>query len=345
MSRHDDSMGSKDVTPSIALRQMIIGNWISQLIYVVAKLGIADLMKDGPKRFDELAESVGTHASSLYRVMRALASVGVFTEVEDGRFGLTPIAACLQTGVQGSRRAMAIVYGEEVYRAWGSLLHSVRTGEPAFDHIFGMRFFQSLERTPEAARLFNEFMTELSIHENSAVVAEYDFSGIGTLVDVGGGHGAFIAAILHAYPKMRGVLFDLAHVIDGAKRRIKDAGIADRCELVAGDFFESVPDGGDAYAISRVIHDWDDDRATAILKNCRRAMTQSGKILVIEAVIPPGNAPFFGKLRDIQMLVLNRGGRERTEVEYRGLFASAGIRLTKVILTPSLVSVVEGVRA
>ena len=344
MSQQPDSVNPRGSAPSTTLRNMITGFWVSQMIYVVAKLGIADLMTNGPKQSDELAAVAGAHAPSLYRVMRALASVGVFTELEDGRFNLTPLASCLQTGVPGSRRAMAIAYGDEIYRAWGALLHGVRHGEPAFESVFGLGFFAYLERNPEAGRRFNEFMVELSDDENSAVVAEYDFSGVRTLIDVGSGYGRFLSAVLHAYPKMRGVLFDLPHVTDGARTRVPE-DVSNRCEIIAGDFFEAVPEGGDAYVLSRVLHDWNADQATAILKNCRRAMSPHSRLLAIEAVIPPGNGPSWAKMRDIQMLVSYPGGRERTEREYRELLASAGLKMTRVVPTPSPVSVIEAVPA
>jgi hypothetical protein len=324
---------------------MLTGYWISQAIYVAAKLGIADLLQQGPKNADELAQVTGTHARSLYRLLRALASIGVFAEAEDGRFGLTPLGAYLQTGIPGSVRALTLNHGERLYRPWGELLHSVRTGESAFHHIFGMDVWQYATQNPEAAALFNVAMTELTTQVATAVVAGYDFSRFGTIVDVGGGHGTLLLSILEANPQLRGILFDLPHVTESAKKHIEAASLTGRCEVVAGDIFSSVPGGGDAYILKNIIHDWDDERALKILQNCNRAMADNGKLLLVEEVIPPGNALSFGKLVDLNMLVM-AGGGERTEAEYRALFAASGFQLTNVIPLPSPFgfSVIEGVR-
>ncbi len=332
------------MSPAQALLQLTSGYWVSQAIYVVAKLSIADLLKDGPKSCEELASVTATHARSLYRVMRTLASVGVFTEIDGGRFGLTPLAAVLQTGVPDSMRALAIMLGEESYRAWGELLYSVKTGEPAFDHMYKMRRFEYLGQHPEATDVFNKAMTALFGRVHSAVVKAYDFSGFSKIVDVGGGNGFLITLILKANPGMTGLLFETPAVIQDAKKHIEAAGLAGRCETVAGDFFESVPEGGDAHILSHVIQGFDDDRSVTILLNCRRAMAKNGKLLLVERVISPGNEPSFGKLLDLQMLVVT-GGRERTEAEYRTLLVSAGFRLASVIATESGESVIEGVCA
>jgi ubiquinone/menaquinone biosynthesis C-methylase UbiE len=325
--------------------QLISGFWISRAIYVAAKLGIADLVKDGPQPVAALAEATGTHAPSLYRVLRALAGVGVFVENQDGRFASTPPAATLQTDAPGSLRAFAMVeLGEEHYPAWGALLHSVKTGAIAFDHVFGMNVWQCYAQNPENARTFDDAMSSMTNVINAAIIAAYDFSSIGTVVDVAGGHGNLIASILKANPAMRGILLDVPHVIEGARHRIEAEGLADRCELVAGDFFESVPGGGDAYVLKWIIHDWDDERSVAILKNCRRAMAENGRLLIIEAVIPPGNEPSFGKFMDLNMLVMT-GGRERTEAEFGDLLAAAGFKLTRIVPTQSAMCLIEGARA
>lgn len=328
----------------MSLLELTSGYWVSQAIYAVAKLGIADLLKDGPKSCEELARLAGVHGRSLYRVMRGLASVGVFAEIDGGRFELTPLGVPLQSGVPDSMRAWAIMLGEEPYRAWGDLLYSVKTGAPAFERVFNMNRFQYLGQNPGAALVFNEAMIALAARMHAAVVIAYNFSGFGKIVDVGGGHGSLIIMILKANSKVRGVLFDTVVVIEGARRQIEAAGLGGRCEAVAGDFFESVPEGGDAYVLSHVIHDWDDDRSVAILRNCHRAMGKKGKLLLVEEVIPPGNGPSFGKLMDLHMLVVT-GGRERTEAEYGALFASAGFRLANIIPTEAGASVIEGLRA
>ncbi|MBI2181478.1 MAG: methyltransferase [Deltaproteobacteria bacterium] len=327
---------------SKTLFEMVKSYWVSQSVYIAAKLGIADLLKAGPKNIDDLADATGTHRRSLYRLMRALASVGVFAEEKNGRFRLTPVGECLQSGVPDSMRAMAIMHGEQHYEAWGNLLYSVKTGETAFKHVFGEEFFQFLAQNPEAAKTFDESMTNRSSMVNAAVVGAYDFPKASKIVDVGGGRGGLVVSILKANPSIRGILFDLPRVVQGAESFIKAEGVADRCELIAGDFFDAVPSGADLYILSGILHDWDDDRAVKILKNCDRAMPHHGKILVIAMVIPEDNEPFYGKFHDLQMMVVT-GGRDRTEKEYRELFASGGLKLTNIFSTPSSVSLIEGV--
>jgi ubiquinone/menaquinone biosynthesis C-methylase UbiE len=325
-----------------AIMQMITGFMVSQAIYVAARLGLADLLKDGPKDFKELATVTGSHAPSLYRVLRALASVGVFAERELGVFDLTPLAVTLQTDAPGSMRAMSVFLGGQCnWQAWGDILHSVKTGESAFEHVFGMGFFQHIESHKEDARIFDEAMTSNSVPFNAAVAAAYDFSPTGKLVDVGGGHGSFIASILKAYPNMKGIIFDAPHVTEAARRLIEAEGLTNRCTVMVGDFFESVPASGDAYIMKHIIHDWDEQSAIAILKNCRRAMREGAKLLVVEEVIPCGNYPSIGKLIDLEMLLMP-GGRERTEAEYRSLFEAAGFKLTSITPTESPLSVIEG---
>lgn len=332
------------VPPQVAMLQMISGFWISRAIYIAAKLGIADHLRDGPRTIDELAAATGTHAPSLYRVMRALASVGVFTEAGKVGFTLTPVAETLRTDAPGSLRAFATVeLGEEHYPAWGELLHSVKTGEIAFDRAFGMPVWEFFEQNPENAKTFNDAMTGMTLAVNDAVLSCYDFSSISKIVDIGGGHGSLIASILKANPQMRGVLFDAPPVIEGARRRIREEGIAERCEAIAGNFFESVPGGGDAYIHKWIIHDWDDEQSVTILKNCRRAMAENGRLLLVEAVVPHGSEPHFSKFIDLNMLVMT-GGRERTEDEYRTLFEASGFRLTRIIPTESPMSIIEGER-
>lgn len=346
MSEQGSSQNRPAVSPPLTLLEMMTGYRISQSIYVVAVLGIADLLKDGPKSSDELATSVGANPDALYRVLRTLASVGVFAEVDHRHFTLTPLAATLQTGVPGSFRGAAIFFGDDQnWRPWGELLYSVKTGKPAFEHVFGTGYFEWAFQHAEASDIFSAAATATTGPESVAVAAAYDFSGFRTIVDVGGGKGALMAAILKAYPRMRGVLFDHPHVIAGARDLLEREGVSARCELVAGDFFASVPEGGDAYVLKSVIHDWDDARSATILRNCHRAMKEQGKLLVVERLILPGNEPSYSKLLDLQMMVLV-GGRERTEAEFRALFATAGFRLTRVIptQTPTGFNVIEGVR-
>jgi hypothetical protein len=323
---------------------MVTGCWISQALYVAAKLGIADLLQEGPQSCARLAEATQTHAGALYRVLRALASVNVFAEDEAGHFSLTPLADLLRTDALGSLRAFAIMLGTpEHWRAWEGVLHSVRTGQPAFDQVFGIPLFQYFPTHPEAAQIFDDAMTSRSGQENTAIVATYDFAAAHTVVDVGGGQGTLLASILDVHPNARGVLFDLPHVIAPARTRLERAGQTARWEFVAGDFFAAVPAGGDLYLLKKVIHDWDDERAQRILTNCRTAMSSTGRLLLIEPVIPPGNAPSFNKLLDLLMLVWNGGGRERTEREHQGLLASAGLHLSRIIPTRAGLSIIEAV--
>jgi len=271
--------------------------------------------------------------------------VGVFREMEGDRFSLTPLSTILQTGVPGSLRAWAIMLGEEPYRAaWGALLYTVKTGETAFKHVYSMGRFEYLARHPEAAEIFNEAMIGLTTQAAIAAVAAYDFAGARTIIDVGGGHGVLLEAILKANRHLSGVLFDTPAVIEGAKKRLEACGLAGRCEAIGGDFFHSVPSGGDIYTLSAVIHDWDDERSVTILKSCHRAMAGKGKLLLLELVLPPPNERSLAPLMDINMMVVT-GGRERTESEYRALLGSAGFTLARIILTQSPRSLIEGVLA
>jgi ubiquinone/menaquinone biosynthesis C-methylase UbiE len=335
-------MPTDEQSPMVALRRMILGYRLSQALCVAAELGIADLLKDRPRSIDHLAQATGAHPPSLYRLLRLLASEGVFVEQEQGQFGLTPLAVPLQRDAPVTLRARAIFDGAEGnWRAWGQLLHGVMTGEPAFDHTFDMRFFDYLRQHPTAGANFDTLMAEQTLPWARAIVEAYDFSSIGTLVDVGGGYGTLLVAILTAHPRLRGVLYDLPHVIAGARPRLTAAAVTDRCDAIAGDFFAAVPDGGDSYLLKHILHDWDDERCLAILTNCRRVMTSEGRLLVVEVIIPPNNAPDYGKYLDLNMLVLYTG-RERTEAEYRQLFEATGFALARVVATPSEVSVIEG---
>jgi hypothetical protein len=330
--------------PEAALTQLVLGSLVSQAIYVAAKLGVADLLAGGAKSADELARETGAHAPSLYRVMRALAACGVFAEREDGRFELTPMSEPLRSNVVGSMRDATIFMGEEWHwRVWGHLLHSVKTGEAAWERTHGAPVFEFFAANPEPARIFDRAMTSMSNLATAAVLDSYDFSGVEQLVDVAGGEGGVLTSVMHAYPRLRGVLFDLAHVIENARRRVAAQGVADRCELVAGDFFKSVPTGADAYVMKHIIHDWDDERAILILKNIARAMRDDGRVLLIESVITRGAESNFGKILDIEMLA-SPGGKERTAEEYRELFARAGLRLTRIVPTKSSYSVIEAVK-
>ncbi|MEH2457607.1 methyltransferase [Nostoc sp.] len=326
------------------LKQMIVGSWITQGIYVVAQLGIADLLKDSPKSYDELATKTGVNARSLYRLLRALASVGLFAEGGSGYFELTPLAEGLQSDHTDSLRGYAIKSGQTwEWLPWGNLFESVKTGKPMFKNIFGMERFDYLVNDPSAAKIYIQAISSFSDKQDTAIAAGYDFSSIHKLVEVAGGSGTLIASILKANLTMQGILFDLPHVVADAKPLIEGFGLQNRCQLVGGNFFESVPRGGDAYLFRYIIHDWDDERALIILKNCYQAMQPNSKLLLVEMIIPEGNEPFFGKLLDLQML-LNYGGRERTEAEYQVLLKTAGFSLTKIYPVAPPVSVIEAIR-
>ncbi|MFQ5914332.1 MAG: methyltransferase [Nitrospinota bacterium] len=344
MPSQEQPKQAAEAPPPTALLQMVTGYWVSQAISVAAKLGIADLLKNGSRRFEELAEATGTHGPSLYRLLRALASVGVFSEVGDGRFEPTPLAEYLRSDIPGSLRSLAIGWCEKwAWEPWGKLLYSVKTGQASFNHVFGMGLFEYLTRHSEAASLYNEALTGYTAQIAPAVVAAYDFSQFGTIVDVGGGEGILLAAILKAQPTLNGVHFDLPHVAESAGQYLKAAGLSARCKVVSGDFFEGVPKGDDAYILSNILHEFDDTLSTTILKNIHRVMSKKGKVLIVEPVIPIGNAPHPGKWRDLHMLV-RLGGLERTESQFRTLLGQAGFELATVISTDSPTCLIEGVR-
>lgn len=313
------------------------GFWVSQALYVIAKLGVADRLADGPLTSEDLAVAVAAHPGALRRALRALASVGVFTEDGQGRWALTSAAESLRSDRPGSLRAFVTMLGEpESWRAWGEFLHSVRTGQSAFERVFGEPVFSYMATHPDAAALFDAAMAERSRAEDAAVLDAYDIAAARLIIDIGGGRGALLAAALQRHAHLQGVLFDLPHVIDAVRQSAPP-----RCELRAGDFFgDPLPSDGDVYLLKKVIHDWDDERALTILRACRRAMSNGAKLLLIEPVVPPGNGPAFAKLLDLFMLVWP-GGQERTEAEHRALLASAGLAVNRIVPTASPVSVIE----
>lgn len=316
---------------------------VTQLIYVAARLRIADLLHDGPRTAEELAQATHAHGPSLYRVLRALAAEGIFAEDEQGRFSMTPLAEPLRTGVPGSQRSTALVFGEPVrWSVWGNLLYTVTTGEPAFQHLYGTTMWEYQAQHPDMNQNFNDFQAAGTSRQTAAVVAAYDFSPINTLVDVGGGNGTLIAAILQAKPNLRGILCDAPHVVSAARPVLEAAGVADRCEIEACDFFSSVPAGGDAYILKYIIHDWDDEHALAILRTVRKAVADGGRLLLVENVIPPGNDPHPAKMTDLQMMIA-LGGRERSAAEFASLLEQTGFRATNVIQTQSTLSIIEAV--
>ena len=333
--------GVQTLPPHAQVVQMAGGHVIARAIYALAELGIADHLKDGPRLSEEIAQATGTHAPSLYRLLRSMAGLGFFVEGPDHRFSLTPLGAALQSDAPGHARAsVRTMAGPIFWGALGEFLHSVRTGEAGMEKAYGRPIFDYLSTAPEQATLFNETMIGVHGGEPPAVAAAYDFSGIGKLIDVGSGTGNLLTTILLANPGLRGVLYDLPHVASEARRLIGLKGLSDRCEVIEGSFFESVPRGGDAYILSHIIHDWDEAKCLIILENCRKAIQGRGRLLLVEMVIPPGNDFHPGKFLDLVMLAMT-GGMERSAGEYAALFARAGFKLTRVVPTPSPVSVIE----
>lgn len=327
--------------PHAQLIEMSMGHWISRIVYVAAKINLADHLAAGPKSADELAGPTGTHAPALYRLMRTLASLGVLTEDIPHRFSLTPMGEALRTGAPGSARATILTLASDTFTAgFGELLYAVQTGRSGFEKVLGIPIFDWLGKNPEMASLFSETMVGFHGAEPAAVAAAYDFSGFKTIVDVGGATGNLLTTVLAHAPQARGILFDLPHVLRDAPALIQSHGLTDRITLEGGSFFERVPAGGDACLLSHVIHDWNDEKCQILLGHCRRGLNPGGKVLIIEMVLPPGNTPHPGKLLDMMMLV-GPGGRERTEQEYAKLLGLAGLRLNRVVPTESAVSVVE----
>lgn len=330
----------EQLSPPEQMGRLLTGYWLTQAVYVAAKLGIADLLTSGPRSAADLALATRVHAPSLYRLLRALASVGVFVEQDGQRFALTPLAECLRDA-PGSQRSLALMVGEEQYRAWGELLHCVTTGQTAFDKQYGMPLFDFLAQHPDKAKVFDEAMVGVHGRETAAMLDAYDFSDLGLLVDIGGGNGSLLTGVLQRHPKLRGILYDLPGVAERAKANIAAAGLSERCQVVGGSFFESVPSGADAYLLRHIIHDWDEQKCLQILGCVHRAIGPQGKLLLVEGVVPPGNGPSFTKLLDLAMLVVP-GGKERTAGEYEALFATGGFSLTRIVPTKAEVSVIEG---
>jgi hypothetical protein len=324
------------------LLQLANGYRVTQAIHVAAKLGIADLLADGPRTSDDLASATACHAPSLYRLMRALSAIDIFHEEGDRVFSLAPLGEWLRSDNPESVAGWAAFVGEPYHwQAWGDVLHSVQTGESGFEHVHGTDPWTFRAQHPELSAGFDRAMTSISRQLMASVLAAYDFGRFATLVDIGGGNGALLAAILARYPAMRGVLFDQPHVIAGAAPLLQQAGVADRCELVEGSFFEAVPSGGDAYILKSIIHDWDDERSVEILKVCRRAMTDGAALLLVERELGPANAQPDTKFSDLNMLAAT-GGRERSAEEYAALYAASGFRFVGVTPGDRGTSVFEG---
>lgn len=341
-NKNENSMAQ--VPPDAILSQMIWGGLMQQSICVAARLSIADFLAEKPQTAGVLAAQTETHESSLYRVLRLLASAGVFAENASGKFELTPIGELLRKDAPNSMRDFAIMLGEDwMWHAWLELMHSVKTGEVAHEKVQGMSSFEFFEKNEKAGKVFNRAMTNLSKMAVPAIVEAYDFSGAKKIVDIAGGHGFLLSGILQANPGARGVLFDLPYVIENAGELLEKEGTATRVELVPGDFFENVAAGGDIYLMKHIIHDWNDAQSVKILQSIHRAINEDGELLIVEMVVPQGNEPSPSKMLDIEMLVME-GGKERTEKEYRDLLAAADFRLTRIVPTRSPYSIVEAVK-
>ncbi len=335
---------NNDSEHATTLRRMVEGYQVSQAIHVAATLGIADLLAGASLTSDELAAATGTHPPTLYRLLRALASVEVLHELEGRCFELAPLGQPLRSDVPDSMAGWAAFIGRPYYwQAWAGLLHSVGTGENAFRHVHGTDVWTYRSKHPDESAVFDRAMTSLSRRSTAALLAAYDFGRFRTIVDVGGGNGALLAAVLSAYPPVQGVLYDQPHVVTGAASLFERAGVADRCRTVGGDFFQSVPQGADAYVLRAVIHDWDDDAAIRILTVVRQAVAEDGRVLIVERVIGAPNEGRDAKFSDLNMLV-SPDGRERTREEFVALLVSSGLRLERVLDAGSF-SVLEAASA
>ena len=317
---------------------------VSSAVSALARLGIPDLLESGPQTAAELARKAGAQPEALFRLMRATAAAGVLAEGPDGKFSQTPLSAVLCTNARPSLRGWAIMTSQEWHmRGWDHLEYCVRTGKQAIPDIAGMSAFEYFGKNPEAAAIFNQAMTDLSMLDSPAIAATYSFEGVGSVMDVAGGHGLLLASVLAANPRLKGTLYEIPQVIEGAKAGPL-APYMDRCALATGDMFTSVPAGVDVYMMKHIIHDWPDDVSTGILKRCRAGVNPGGKLLVIDQVIRPGNDFDPGKYLDLEMLIFP-GGKERTEPQFRELFAASGWRLNRVIDTQAGISIVEGLPA
>ncbi|MCZ0726876.1 methyltransferase [Mycolicibacterium iranicum] len=326
---------------NIALLELATGAWTTQVLYVAAKLGIADRLAGGPSDAENIAAQVGADPDALHRLMRAMTSRGVLREGRDGRFALTPVGQALRSDSEGSLRDMVLFIGHPSRWAdWGSLLYSVQTGEPASEKLRGMPFWDYLDTDAEFAAVFNNAMTAASGLSNDVALQAYDFTDARLVVDVGGGHGAVLSTILRSAPGAKGILYDLPAVVAGAGPLLAEAGVADRCTVTGGSFLNSVPAGGDVYVMKNIIHDWSDTDSTTILRNIRTAIAGDGKLILLEMVLPERASSFIGHMLDLEMLITLHG-KERTRAQYAKLLAAVGFELTRVVPTVSPLSVIE----
>lgn len=332
------------VPPNVLLMEHLCAHWTSQAISVAAQLEVADHLLDGTKSIVQLGEITKTNTEALHRLLRALSSIGIFREEKNGNYALTELARPLCKSLPGSMYSVAIMMGSPLHwGAWGELLYSVRTGDSSLKKITGMELFEFLGKNPDVNAQFNSAMSTISKMSSVCIASAYDFAQFRSLVDVGGGQGYLISAILKNNPKLNGILFDLPHVISSASQTLELEGTSSRCKLESGSFLESVYPGADAYMARNVIHDWNDDSSIRILKNIRTAMKDRSRVLLMESVIPKSNEPFFGKFLDLEMLTITSGGKERTREEFSDLFKQSGFRLNRIYPTASFESIIEGI--
>jgi O-methyltransferase domain len=323
------------------LTRILISAALSRAVSTIAELGVADLVQTGqPQSVEHLARATNSHEPSLYRILRFMASHGLFEESGNRRFGHTALSAALRSDVPGSYRAAAQLF-HHVFAAWDGLHHSIQTGEPGFNKVFGAPIFNYIPTHPELGPVFDAGMTSLNFYETDAMLEAHDFTGISTLADIGGGNGSLISAVLGRYPNMKGILFDLGHVVGRAQENLKAADLAERCRVMEGNFFESIPAGADAYLFRHIIHDWTDEQSIQILGHCRKVIPANGKLLIVDCVVPAGNTPSLSKEYDITMLTFP-GGQERTEAQFSSLLKASGFELESITPTTTMISVVEG---
>ncbi len=342
---NSEAQAMHQMPPEAVIMQFATGKFVSQAVFCAATLGIADILSSGAKSAEDLAADTQSHPNALYRLLRALASVGVFAETPDGQFVNTPVSETLRIDSAVSQRDMVLMICEPEHgRVINDMLYSVHTGEPAWEHIHGVPVFEYFyEMNKPAGELFNRAMTSFSRMTIFAILAAYDFSGAGRVADIAGGVGHLLGAVLQKHTAGRGILFEIPPVLEGAPAMLDSYGVSDRVELVAGDFVESIPIEADIYMLKHIIHDWYDDKCEKILRNIRENMPPNARVLIIDAVIPPGNDPHPGKILDLEMLI-TPGGVERTEAQFNALLTNSGLRMTRIIPTRSPVSIVEAVK-
>lgn len=337
-------MVMKSIEERLALIEMIYSYFITQCIYVAAQLKIADILDEQTKTYQEIAEESNCDPEALLKMMRLLDKVGLFQEVEEGIFTNNNSSNWLKSNIKGSLRSLALSHGTNLFwKSWEHFDYTIKTGKSATEYCFNVSFFEYLSKNPELSVFFDETMTNISLLDTETICDYYDFSQFEEIVDVGGGRGQLLLAILTKNSKLKGILFDQEHVLEQVNSGFQEKEILERCSIRSGNFFEQVPMGGDAYLLRHVLHDWDDDKALKILKNCRRAMKDDAKILVLELLMETENASLLVRMRDLLMFVLLQGGKERTEKEYRSLYHQAGFKLTRIISLPSNINIIEGI--